>query len=294
MNCGAKEEPILLEFFKIEAQGNSFVYFDLRNQRSTDIDYTHLAQIVSDVNYGIGSDGIVLIFNDKEADVYIRIFNPDGSESDLCGSAITSISALLAKKQNYEKNIFSIKTKAGFAKGKLVFKNDKCFVITEVGNIILPNHKIDNPQIGEIINESNWYGIPVHIGNPHYVMFECDQQNKRDLFCLSVIEIVGPVIGKSNHFPDGVNVELVKILSRNKVQARVWERGVGETLACGSGALAIVLAGMKYGYLDGNVEVAFPGGSKLIDINLENNRYTLSSNVSFICYGKYHYNKGSN
>lgn len=278
-----------IDFHKIQSQGNSYIYIDVREQPIPDSIISDLAVKVSDKSFGIGSDGLVLILPDDNNDAAMRIFNTDGSESTLCGSAVKAICFYLSRQTDFNRRTFSIKTGAGIVRTELSIKDDSYLVKADLSNL---NKNAETEAelfyVKESVVIATFKGFPVFVGNNHFVIFDKIQERSLDL---DSIVTSGPVIEKEAFFPDGANVEMVRIINRNKVEARVWERGSGETLACGSGALAIALAGAEQGYLDNMVEVVFTGGSKFVEIDKERGKYYLSGEVALICQGSYLYGK---
>ena len=256
-----------MQFTKMQGAGNDFVVLDAKKDR---LNWSELAIKMCDRHYGIGADGVLLSLPSKIAHFRMRIFNADGSESAVCGNGLrclvkhyiegnqgkketeiiveTSIGLRIARIQRREDQIFEIQVNMGEPKiglataaVKTVKRNNILDIITSMNRAIS-------------INNKDLLLSLVSIGNPHAVHFI--EGSVADF----PLEEIGAKVEQHKLFPDETNFEVVKIISRNKVEARVWERGVGETLACGSGACAMVAAGNLLGNLDNKVDVILPGG----------------------------------
>ncbi|MDP8268776.1 MAG: diaminopimelate epimerase [Candidatus Tenebribacter davisii] len=254
-----------LDFFKMQAQGNDYIYFDLLNKQIPKIDLSELAIKLSKRNFGIGSDGIVLILNSKICDAKMRMFNADGSEGKMCGSALRCVSYYLAKRS--DKPEVSVETCAGSKIG-LIKDRKKNLVSIDLG---IPEF-IQNDEI--TINEHR--GNLVSVGNPHFVTF---MKSLSD----NIAKYQGPIIDSPAFFPDGINVEFVKILNKNEIEIKVWERGSGVTLACGTGACAATFCGIKKNILISPVNVQMPGGNVIVE--LKENHVFLTGEVSHVYEG---------
>ena len=251
----------------MHAQGNDYIYFDFLENKIPDIDFSKLSRDISNRHFGVGSDGIVLILEDPDSDAFMRIFNSDGSEGKMCGSALKCISSLLAKK-TWKKEL-KINTVTGIKTGLIVNKE-----LDEV-KINLGTPEIIGKEPVEI---ENFKGYLIQTGNKHFVTFV-------EKLIPNIANRYGPIIEANMHFPDGINVEFAKINSRNSIEIKIWERGSGETLACGTGACAVVYAGIKMGLLENTVNVIQPGGTVLVEYDGEN--IFLTGKVNYIFSGTY-------
>ncbi len=280
-------KPISIEFSKIQAQGNSYIYIDCIEQELPNVNLSKLARFVSDRHRGIGSDGMVILLPDDEADTLMRIWNADGSEAETCGTALRSVMLLLYKKDNSKKRDYKIRIGSEIIQGSIIESDDKFQTKVTFKNLrmILLGHNKDDDAVENLINIDRWIGLPVSVGNPHFVIIDRFQDYSADITHPDLIQTVGPMIHHEGTFPDGVNVELVKIINPRKVEVRVWERGTGETLACGSGACAVAYAGQLLGFLDTEVDVKFPGGTVTINLNDKGTVCSLIGPVTQICNG---------
>ncbi len=241
-----------LDFFKMHAQGNDYVYFDLIEKPLPDIDLSKLAMKLSKRNFGIGSDGIVLIFDSKISDCKMRMFNADGSEGTMCGSALRCVSFWMSQRTG--KSEITVETLAGIKTG-LIKNRDEGLVTTDLG---IPEYIKD-----ETITINNHQGYLVSIGNPHFVTF-------MDSLSEDVARYQGHIIDNPAYFPEGINVEFVKVISKYEIEVKVWERGSGATLACGTGACAASFCGIKQGILSSPITVNMPGGSVIVELKKDN------------------------
>jgi diaminopimelate epimerase len=246
-----------LEFFKYQACGNDYVYIDcfeknIENPRE-------LAKKVSNRNFGIGSDGLILIMPSEKADAKMRIFNSDGSEAEMCGNGIRCVGKyIFDNKKNSQKNIARIETLAGTRTLELIESSEK---ISKIKVHMGSPEFLNSFFIDEITDISNESGIYLSIGNPHFVIFcEC-YIDKID------IENIGKKIQNSRYFKNGVNIEFVNIKSKNNIKIRVFERGSCETLACGTGACAAAVSAISKKYCNEKITVDLEGGKLEVEFN---------------------------
>ncbi|MDP8203890.1 MAG: diaminopimelate epimerase [Candidatus Tenebribacter mawsonii] len=241
-----------LDFFKMHAQGNDYIYFDLIDKPLPNIDFSNLAIKLSKRNFGIGSDGIVLILNSNICDGRMRMFNADGSEATMCGSALRCVSFFLSQRTG--KKDITVETLAGNKTGSI--KNIKKRLVTT--NLGIPEF-IKDEKI--VINEHE--GDLVSIGNPHFVTFMTSLSE-------NIARYQGHIIDNPAYFPNGINVEFVRVINKNEIEIKVWERGSGATLACGTGAGAASFCGIKRGELSSPIKVHMPGGSVIVELKDDN------------------------
>jgi len=259
-----------LNFFKMQAQGNDFIFFDFLHENVPQIDFPKLARQICNRHFGVGADGIVLISKAYENDASMKIYNVDGSQAEMCGSALRCTIAYLNSLS--EKKSFSIQTKAGQRIGWIISNKGSPIVKADFG---LP--KLINKNS---IRIERLEGLSVSIGNPHFVTFV-------DNLEADIAEKFGPEIEINEFFPEHTNIEFVKIISPNEIEIKVWERGTGETLACGTGACATVFAGIHQNLLENSVDVIFPGGILKVEFNGE--KIFLTGKVDFVFFGVYEF-----
>lgn len=214
---------------------------------------------LSDRHFGIGSDGIIIIGPSDIADFKMRIFNADGSEAKMCGNGIRCVGKYVYEKGYTDKDHIKIETLAGIRSLKLITLGMKVKgVIVDMGKA-----EVQKP-VTLIVDNQEIACTPVSIGNPHAVIFVDDVEN-------APLVSIGSKIEKHEFFPDGVNVEFVERVERNVLRMRVWERGSGITMACGTGACASVAAAVEAGLcpLGEPVEVLLDGGRLQIEIGAD-------------------------
>ncbi|MCK5392315.1 MAG: diaminopimelate epimerase [Deltaproteobacteria bacterium] len=252
-------------FVKSHGLGNDYFVMD-QSQISFELT-SEVIQLLCHRNYGIGSDGILLLVPSDKADFGLRILNPDGSEAEKSGNGLRIFAKYLFEHGHTEKQVFTIDTLGGVVTAELETSEGIVpFVTVEMGEATFQSNLI--PVTGEerevVDEEINVGGEPlkitaVSVGNPHCVVFvdELDE---------GYIRILGPLLETHELFPNRINVQFAKPLSREKVQILIWERGAGYTLASGSSSCAVASACVKNGLTDGNVTVSMPGGE--LDINI--------------------------
>ncbi len=257
-----------IDFIKVTAQGNNYIYIDNRKETYQNIDFNNLSKAVSDIRFGIGSDGLVVMNEDadKETDCFMRIFNSDGSEAKMCGNALRSVAYLLAEES--KKTNFTIGTLSGTKKAKVDLGEST--VIVEMGLAkVITSYSSDRLK-----------GNVIDIGNQHLIINNDKAKMKREDF-LHLAED----IQCSNDFPDGINVELIEIISPERIKAIVYERGSGLTYACGSGASAIFWDCYKQRLVESTVTIELDGGD--VRISYKNNNINLEGQVREVCHGTF-------
>ena len=281
-----------MKFVKMHGCGNDYIYINLFQEEETIPDKSELARTLSNRHFGIGSDGVIFISPSSIADFKIEIYNADGSFAEMCGNGIRC-----AAKFVYDQNILSVKKpalsieSAGSIKYvHLIFQNGKVIAArVNMGKPELTSSKIpvitSKPKfIRETIsvakNPNDFYEVTcVSMGNPHCVIFTND---------LSQIDLehVGPLLEHHNLFPKRTNVEFVQVIRPSLLKMRVWERGAGETLACGTGCCAAVVAGVLNHLTERKVIVQVPGGELYITWDHTNGNVYMTGAAETIFEGK--------
>lgn len=249
-----------LKFWKMHGLGNDYIVVD-NTDNKLDADLHGLAQELCRRRFSVGADGLILACRSSRADVMMRIFNADGSEAEMCGNGIRCLAKFCYEKGIVKKQMFNVETLAGIKRIWLSLNMDEEVekVKVNMGEPSFDREDIPMHGKGQCIDqilEANGevYRVTcLSIGNPHCVIFVDDVSS-------ILVEKIGPRLEKHTAFPKGTNVEFVQIINSNEIKVRVWERGVGETLACGTGACASVIAGNILGKIDGKVKVNLPGG----------------------------------
>lgn len=236
-----------LDFIKMQAQGNDYIYFDLRLNLITTPDFPGMARKLSSRHFGIGADGIVMIFPSRKADAKMVMYNADGSRGKMCGSALRSVVGYLGKESS--KREFEIETDAGIKRGKIYSNGENPLVEVNLGK---PEFIESKP-----LTIKGFTGYYVDIGNPHFVILV-------DELKPGFAREYGAELEKSTYFANGVNVEFVQRVDSTRVKMQVWERGSGITLACGTGSAAVAYCGIKHFGLDDSVIVEMPGGEVVL------------------------------
>ena len=259
-----------MKFTKLHGCGNDYVYVDCTNEMIENP--SEVSKYVSDRHFGIGSDGLILICSSETADFRMAMYNADGSEGAMCGNGIRCVAKYVYDKGLTDKENISIETKSGIKELELTVEDGKVSLVkVNMGAPILRAKDIpvdvDTEKcIDSDINvDGKDYKITcVSMGNPHAVTF-IDEDVKT-----FPIEKIGPKFENHPMFPDRVNTEFVQVLNRHEVNMRVWERGSGETLACGTGTCATVVACVLNGLTDDEVTVHLLGGDLFIKYDREN------------------------
>lgn len=260
----------MIKFTKMQGLGNDYVYIDAINQKIEN--ESSLAQFVSNRHFGIGSDGLILICNSEIADFRMIMFNSDGSEAEMCGNGIRCVGKFIYDKGLTNKTTLKIETLAGIKELKLNLKKGKVDTVrVNMGEPILEAEKIPVISSEKIvqnlkleIEERKFNFTCVSMGNPHAITFV---ENVEDF----EVEKYGSKIEVNERFPQKINVEFIEIVNKNHIKMRVWERGSGETLACGTGACASVVAGIINNLIERKVVVELLGGCLEIEWNKEDN-----------------------
>lgn len=255
------------DFIKYEGCGNDYIYIDCFGSEPTDEDKSKISLKLSDRHFGVGGDGVVFICRSGVADGNMRMFNADGSEGKMCGNAIRCVGKYLYEKRGVKKDVIAIETQSGVKTLKLIVENGLVTAArVDMGKPILKPELVPAKFPGDkaigvkVALDRERVVTAVSMGNPHCVIFTSGVE-KMD------IETPGRIIENHEVFPDRVNVEFAEVLSRHRVRMRVWERGSGETLACGTGACATVVAMVENGLANrgSDVKVELTGGTLTIN-----------------------------
>ena len=261
-----------MKFTKMHGLGNDYIYIDCTKNKNNIETPGELSKTISDRHFGIGSDGIILICDSDKCDFKMRMFNADGSEAEMCGNGIRCVGKYVYDFGLTDKTNITIETKAGVKRLGLNANNGKVSTVTvDMGEPILDMKKIPvNPNNGKFVElkvlDKDFIFTPVSMGNPHAITFI----NNLDSFD---IDKYGKIVESDSHFPNKTNVEFIEIIDRNHIKMRVYERGTGETLACGTGACASVVASVLNNLTDRTVNVKLLGGSLNINYNEDGHVY---------------------
>lgn len=266
-----------MKFTKMHGIGNDYVYVNCFKETVDDPAKT--AVFVSDRHFGIGSDGLILIKPSEVADGKMEMYNADGSQGAMCGNGIRCVAKYMYDYGITDKTSISVETKSGIKYLDLTVENGKVSAVrVNMGSPVLQAAAI--PAVSEkemvidepvTVNGREWRLTCVSMGNPHAVTYVEDVKHLD-------IEKIGPEFEHHPMFPDRVNTEFAHVIDRHTVEMRVWERGSGETLACGTGACATAVASVLNGYTEDEVTVKLLGGDlKIFWDRKENNVYMTGS-----------------
>jgi diaminopimelate epimerase len=272
-----------MKFTKMHGAGNDYLYIDARGHDDFSTDWSQLSRSMSDRHFGVGSDGIILIEDSGIADLKMRMFNADGSESEMCGNGIRCFAKYAIDRGLATPGAdgIEVETLAGIRTVVPIYDGDR---ITGA-RVAMGEPLLEPSDVPVILDPASGYpkgpvtGYPlavdslelslsfVSMGNPHAITFIDQPVGEFPL------HTIGPMVEHHSIFPNRVNFETVNITGPGAMTARVWERGSGETMACGTGACAIAVAARLLGIADGRVDITLPGGTLSIDWDGEGEVY---------------------
>jgi diaminopimelate epimerase len=247
-----------MRFTKMQGCGNDYIYVDCFQEKPPR-DAAGLSRAISDRHFGVGSDGLILICPSERADARMRMFNADGSESEMCGNGVRCVAKYIYEHGIARKSPLTIETGRGILTLEIFAEAGKVrSVRVDMGEPILQAERIPttlpgNPPTNVALPQHGLTVTCVSMGNPHCVTYV-------DELTDALVLGVGPQVERDPVFPKRVNVEFVKVNRPDEVSVRVWERGSGETLACGTGACAVAVAGVVTGRTQRKVTAHLPGG----------------------------------
>ena len=273
------------EFTKMQGAGNDYVYVNCMNKMLSDINET--AKKISDRHFGIGSDGLVLICPSDKADFRMAMYNSDGTQAQMCGNASRCIGKFVHDKGLTDKTVVTLETLAGIKTLQLnLDENNRVkSVCVNMGAPEFEAKKIpavsadkDFTKKKMTVLGKEYEVTAVSMGNPHAVTFVDD---------VDAIEIekVGPLFENNKLFPERINTEFVQIIDSHTLKMRVWERGAGETLACGTGACAVMAVSDKLGVVSGSADILLRGGKLHIEWNKTENNIYMTGPAEFVYDG---------
>jgi diaminopimelate epimerase len=276
-----------MNFVKMHGLGNDYIYIDC-TKNDINFNVKSLAPKLCDRHFGIGSDGIILICNSEIADFKMLMFNADGSKSKMCGNGIRCVGKYIYDNTIIKKEVLKIETLSGIKTLFLKVKNNTIDYITvDMGEPILKPNLI--PVISKDLEVKNlelkiidktFIFTCVSMGNPHAITIVDNVDN------LDVIKY-GKIIENNPIFPEKTNVEFIQIINKNNIKIRVYERGTGETLSCGTGACASVVACVINNLTNRNVKVELLGGNLDILFNKEDNHVYMTGTANTCYYGTF-------
>lgn len=274
-----------MKFTKMQGLGNDYVYVDGSKEKIKNP--SEVAIKISDRHYGIGGDGLICINPSKVADFEMAMYNADGSRGEMCGNGMRCVGKYVYDYGLTDKTQVSVETLAGIKYLDLHIENGKVASIrVDMGSPILKSSEVPVISKNEtcIMEEIMVKGVSYHMtcismGNPHAVVEVEDVKHLE-------IEKIGPAFEQNSVFPNRVNTEFIKVVDRNNVEMRVWERGSGETLACGTGACAVGVACMLHGRVEDKVTVHLLGGPLEIEWDKEKNTVYMTGPAEVVFDGE--------
>ena len=254
-----------MKFWKMHGLGNDYIVIDNRDGKISDEKASRVAKKLCERRFSVGADGLLLLYDSTVADAKMRIFNSDGSEAEMCGNGIRCFAKYCYENNIVRKRDFKIETLAGIRRIWLTIENKEVKKVkVDMGKPILERSRIPMVGQGTCINEelkinSKRFRITcLSVGNPHCVIFV---DNVKDF----PVQEIGQKIENHKLFPKKTNVEFVQVLNKDELRVRVWERGCGETFACGTGACASVVAGTLLKKINNKSTVHLLGGDLEIE-----------------------------
>lgn len=274
-----------MKFTKMQGCGNDYIYVNCFEENVKNPSETAIK--VSDRHFGVGSDGLILICPSETADFKMRMFNADGSEGKMCGNGIRCVAKYVYDFGLTQKKRITVETLSGIKTLQLNVREGKVETVqVDMGQPILTPHEIPVKFEGEkmvdqpvMVNGTEYHITCVSMGNPHAITFVEDVKTLD-------LEKIGPYFEKHEIFPDRVNTEFIHIIDRKTIDMRVWERGSGETLACGTGACASVVACVLNNLTEDDVLVHLLGGDLKIKYDRQNNTVLMTGPAVVVCSGE--------
>jgi diaminopimelate epimerase len=276
----------MLKFIKMHGLGNDYVYMNAIDQEINN--RSELAKYVSDRHFGIGSDGLILICPSDKADFRMQMFNSDGSEAEMCGNGIRCVGKFVYDNGLTDKDVISVETLAGIKILNLNVVDGKVETVrVDMGEPILEAEEIpvvsDEHPVKNLMlkaEDREFRFTCVSMGNPHAITFIEDDVRKFD------VEKYGKVLEVDSAFPKKANIEFVNVMDDKSLKMRVWERGAGETMACGTGACGVAVAAFLNEYTQRKVEIELLGGKLNIEWNQDDNHIYMTGPATTVYTGE--------
>ncbi|MGN1267312.1 MAG: diaminopimelate epimerase [Dorea sp.] len=277
-----------MKFTKMHGIGNDYVYVNCFEEKIANP--SEVSKFVSDRHFGIGSDGLIMINPSEVADFEMEMYNADGSRAEMCGNGIRSVAKYVYDYGLTDKTSISVETLAGIKYLDLTIEDGKVALVkVDMGKPELKPELIpivmDDPHAEKVVDEpivvdgKEYHMTGVSMGNPHTIVYIDDVKGLE-------IEKIGPKFENHERFPKRINTEFVKVLDRNTAEMRVWERGSGETLACGTGACAVAVACILNGLTEDEVTVKLLGGDLKIKWDREADRVYMTGPATVVFDGE--------
>ena len=274
-----------MKFTKMHGIGNDYIYVNGFEEKIEDS--SALSMKVSDRHFGIGSDGLIIINPSKVADFEMEMYNADGSQGRMCGNGIRCVGKYVYDYGLTDKTQIAVETLSGIKYLELQVKNGKVETVrVDMGEPILLSNEIpivsENDEVLDeviVVDGKDYRMTGVSMGNPHAVVLVEDVVN-------FPIEKIGPKFENHERFPERINTEFVRVVDRNTIEMRVWERGSGETFACGTGACAVAVACIRNGLVDRAVTIQLLGGDLFIEWNEQDNHVFMTGTATTVFDGE--------
>jgi diaminopimelate epimerase len=280
-----------IEFSKLQALGNDYLYVDCLNRGLPGPTLSRLAREICDRHFGVGADGLILVAPGKKHPFRMVFYNPDGSEAEMCGNGIRCFARFLYEQGLSKSRTQDIETKAGLIHTEILKTGSDFTIRANIGRPIMERKDIPAKGRGRFCIDQT-IGVAgqkikitsLSLGNPHTLIFVRDfGQHWRE---------IGRLVESHPMFPRRTNVEFVKVLGPDKIRLKIWERGVGETLASGTGASAATVAGVLTGKLKRNVTALFDKGRLTIEWKENDDHLYMTGPATHVFSGTYEYKKG--
>ena len=268
----------MVTFTKMHGLGNDYICINCLENILAENKLPEIARYMCNRNFGIGADGLILVQESTIADIKMRIFNKDGSEAEMCGNGIRCFAKYVYDNRIIDKQSISVETKAGVKLIRLKVLNGEVQeaqvdmgrpIFDDIKNISVQNNYRIPISVNIKVDDTRFIGNYVSMGNPHLVIFVNNVENID-------IEKWGPAIENMKCFPNKINVEFVQALGRNTLKIRTWERGVGETYACGTGSCASFCIAYYKGICSSYVKAILRGGELNLNYNKQNGHIIMS------------------
>jgi diaminopimelate epimerase len=277
-----------MRFTKMHGAGNDYVYVDCFTQRQLSEEPAALARRISHRRFGVGGDGLILIEPSQVADARMRMFNADGSEAEMCGNGIRCVAKYVYDHGIAAKELLAIETGSGVLQVQVHVRRGRAQLVTvDMGQPVLEADRIPTTlAVGSVIDRKvEFDGYPLRVtcvsmGNPHCVIFVPKITDE-------LVLGLGPKIESDSRFPKKTNVEFVERLSDTELRQRTWERGSGETWACGTGASAVCVAGVLTGHSQREVSIHLLGGNLQLRWDAESGNVFMTGGATEVFSGEW-------
>ena len=284
----------MISFTKMHGLGNDFVILDAMEAAPAEEKLPKLAEALCDRRFGVGADGLILVLPSRAADFRMRIFNADGSEAEMCGNGIRAFAKFVYERGYTRERELEVETLAGIIRPRLRLRGGKVTQVrVDMGEPRLGRSEIPmkGPDQDRVVGERLRIGgqryeiTAVSMGNPHCVLFVEDVERAK-------VEEIGPAIERHDLFPRRTNVQFAQVVGEGEIKMRVWERGVGETLASGTSASAVLVAAVLNGLSPRKATVHLRGGDLKVSWNREDNHVFIEGPAAEVYSGETRLDEG--